>query len=109
MNFKSENKIDNIENQEIKIRVTYGIATFIDNKVIVLKDFSDNSEIIEDNTVSNNIYFDKLISFSNKQYISYITLSGIRRYSLIKDNGNNKAIIKLLDKDEYKWKIFYIL
>lgn len=96
------------DKEKAEILVIYGIATFIDNKVIILKDYSDDSEIIEDNTVSNEIYFDKLISYSNKIYISYITLSGIRRYSLIKDNDNIKAKIKKLEREKYKWDIFKI-
>ena len=86
----------------------YGSANFNDNKIIVLKEPSDNSFTIEDNSVSNPIYFDQIIIISDKRYISYITISGKRRYSLIEDKESNKASIQFLDKDDYMWKIFRI-
>lgn len=105
MDSKTQN---NEKNGKIKKSWYYGSANFNDNKIIILKEPSDNSEIIEDNSVSNPIYFDQIIVIPDKRYISYITLSGIRRYSLIEDKGNNKASIKFLDKNDYMWKIFGI-
>ena len=98
------------ENNDIKtpnIKVIYGVANF-NKKVIVLIDASDNSEIIEDSSVSQKIYFDKIIDHINKEYISYITISGIRRYSLIRDNEDIKAEIQYLSRNQYKWDIFKI-
>ena len=71
----------------------YGSANFNDNKIIVLKEPSDNSFTIEDNSVSNPIYFDQIIIISDKRYISYITISGKRRYSLIEDKESIIIII----------------
>ena len=86
----------------------YGLADFQNNKIIILNEPSDEANIIEDNTVINPINFDQIIESNNKKYISYITLSGIRRYSLIKDDTNIKALITTLDADTYKWNIFKI-
>ena len=94
--------------QNIKTIFKYGIADFKDNKIIILSSPSDDSEIIEDNSVINPLNFDQIIQSSNKKYISYITLSGIRRYSLIEENNNSLASIKYLDNKTYMWNIFKI-
>ena len=86
----------------------YGLADFQNNKIIILNEPSDEANIIEDNTVINPINFDQIIESNNKKYISYITLSGVRRYSLIKAETNTKALITALDPDTYKWNIFKI-
>ena len=86
----------------------YGIADFHDNKITVLKEAVDNSEIIEDSSVKNPINFDQIINGLNKNYISYITISGVRRYSLIEKNDNLNPTIKFLPKNEYMWNIFKI-
>ena len=86
----------------------YGLADFLDNKIIVLSEPSDEADIIEDKTVINPLNFDQLIESNNKKYISYITLSGIRRYSLIETDTNIKASLTTLDADTYKWSIFKI-
>jgi hypothetical protein len=104
MDFKTKNK----NNEEINISWIYGSAYFNKDLMIILKEPSEDSNINEDKSVSNPIYFDQIIDNSEKQYISYITLSGIRRYSLIKDEGGMKASIQYLDKNDYKWKIFKI-
>ena len=91
-----------------KIKWKYGIADFVDNKIIILKEPTDKSDVIEDSSVKNPINFDQIINDINKIYISYITISGIRRYSLIKENDINKASIKFLDKEKYMWNIFTI-
>ena len=95
-------------NGNIKTIFKYGLAKFNDDKIIVLNKPSEDSEIIEDNSVLNPINFDQIIKSSNKKYIAYITLSGIRRYSLIKDNISSLALIKELDKETYMWNIFKI-
>ena len=95
-------------NNKIKKTVMYGIANFKDNEIIVLKEPSDNSEIIEDKSVINPIYFDQIIKYSNQKYISYITISGIRRYSILMDNFEIKADYKFIDRDTYKWGIFKV-
>ena len=94
--------------EEKQITSFYGIAIFNDNKIIVLKAPSENSDIVEDNSVVNPVFFDKIIKFPNKEYISYITISGIRRYSLLSDNMVCKAIFKSMNKETYKWCIFGI-
>lgn len=96
-------------NEKLQKKFKYGKADFGNNKIIILNQPSDNSDIIEDNSVINPLNFDQIIESSNKKYISYITLSGIRRYSLISD-GNNKIInsIEDLDSETYKWNIFKI-
>ena len=94
--------------EKINKKLIYGLADFEDNKIVVLNKPSDEADIIEDNTVNNPINFDQIIEYNNKIYISYITLSGIRRYSLIKDDNIIKASIKELDKETYKWNIFGI-
>ena len=103
----SKNKNIN-EDEDLNIFWFYGAANFNGNKIIILKEPSENSDIIEDNTVSNPIYFDQIIIVSDKRYISYITLSGIRRYSLIDGEEGNKESIQSLDKNDYMWKIFRI-
>ena len=95
-------------NKNIKPIFKYGIAEFKDNKIVILKEPSDDSEIIEDNSVLNRLNFDQIIKSSNKKYISYITLSGIRRFSLISENNNSLATIKYLDNETYMWNIFKI-
>ena len=95
-------------NKNIKPIFKYGIAEFKDNKIVILKEPSDDSEIIEDNSVLNPLNFDQIIKSSNKKYISYITLSGIRRFSLISENNNSLATIKYLDNETYMWNIFKI-
>ena len=95
-------------NSNIKKSFTYGIADFKDSKIIILTEPSDNSDIIEDPPVKNPLNFDQIINTSNKKYISYITISGIRRYSLIEENNNSLASIKLLDAKTYMWNIFKI-
>ena len=95
-------------NKNIKPIFKYGIAEFKDNKIVILKEPSDDSEIIEVNSVLNPLNFDQIIKSSNKKYISYITLSGIRRYSLISENNNSLATIKYLDNETYMWNIFKI-
>ena len=84
----------------------YGIAIFNDNKIIVLKTPAENSEIIEDNSVINPVFFDRIIEFPNIKYISYIAISGRRRYSLLEDNMTCKAIFNHMIKETYKWCIF---
>ena len=95
-------------NSNIKKSFTYGITDFKDNRIIILTEPSDNSDIIEDPSVKNPLNFDQIINNSNKKYISYITISGIRRYSLIEENNNSLASIKLLDAKTYMWNIFKI-
>ena len=95
-------------NKNIKPIFKYGIAEFKDNKIVILKEPSDDSEIIEDNSVLNPLNFDQIIKSYNKKYISYITLSGIRRFSLISENNNSLATIKYLDNETYMWNIFKI-
>ena len=95
-------------NSNIEISFKYGIADFKDSKIIILTEPSDNSDIIEDPSVKNPLNFDQIINNSNKKYISYITISGIRRYSLIEENNNSLASIKLLDAKTYMWNIFKI-
>ena len=95
-------------NKNIKPIFKYGIAEFKDNKIVILKEPSDDSEIIEDNSVLNPLNFDQIIKSSNKKYISYITLSGIRRFSLISENNNSLATIRYLDNETYMWNIFKI-
>ena len=95
-------------NSNIEISFKYGIADFKDSKIIILTEPSDNSDIIEDPSVKNPLNFDQIINNSNKKYISYITISGIRRYSLIEENNNSLASIKLLDTKTYMWNIFKI-
>ena len=109
MNTNFDNNKNEKENQIYIINI-YGIADFKDNKIIVLKEPSKNSDVIEDKCVLNPINFDKLIrNFdTNNIYISYITISGIRRYSLIKDINKKLALIKKLDKVTYMWNIFKI-
>ena len=93
----------------IEINFKYGIADFKNNKIIILNKPSDNSDIIEDSSVVNPLNFDQIIKVSNNKYISYITISGIRRYSLIEEKNNNSlASIKFLDKKTYMWNIFKI-
>ena len=96
------------KNESKKIIIYYGIAIFNDNKIRVLKTPSKNSDIIEDNSVINPVFFDKIIQFPNIKYISYITISGIRRYSLLEENMIGKAIFKPMEKEIYKWCIFGI-
>ena len=95
-------------NEKTYIIFEYGIADFGENKIIILKEPSEDSQIIEDNSVVNPLNFDQIITSKDKKYISYITISGIRRYSLIEDNGNEKAFINFSDEDTFKWNIFEI-
>ena len=95
-------------NEKTYIIFEYGIADFGDNKIIILKEPSEDSQIIEDNSVVNPLNFDQIITSKDKKYISYITISGIRRFSLLEESTNKKASIKLLDGNTYKWNIFKI-
>ena len=95
-------------NKNINTVFIYGIADFKVSKIIILNEPSDNGHLIEDISVINPINFDQLIGSNNKLYISYITISGIRRYSLIEDNGDEKVFFDFLDENTYKWNIFKI-
>ena len=95
-------------NEKYKTKFNDGLADFFKNKIIVLKEPTENSDIIEDDSVISPLNFDQIIESGNKKYISYITISGIRRYSLLADDTDIKATIKTLDAETYKWNIFNI-
>ena len=89
------------------IEYIYGVAQFTTNNFTILEFPTKNSEIIKDNSISNKIYFDQLIFNEEAIFISFISLSGIRRYCIIKDKNNKiDVIINKLPPKEYMRNIF---
>ena len=58
--------MEELNNETKKVITYYGIAIFNDIKIIILKTPSDNSDSIEDNSVVNPLFFDKLIISQKK-------------------------------------------
>ena len=96
------------EKDKLELKYSYGQANITDNKIIILSSPSETSEIITDNTVSNPIDFDQIIidKKNNNKYISFISISGIRRYILIESNNISKASINYLNPEKHRDNIF---
>ena len=89
------------------IEYIYGLAHFPKNNIQILEFPTKRSKIIEDNSINNKIYFDQIIINENAIFISFISLSGIRRYCIIKDKNNKiDVIIKKIPPREYMRNIF---
>ena len=96
------------EKDKLELKYSYGQANITDNKIIILSSPSETSEIITDSTVSNPIDFDQIIidKKNNNKYISFISISGIRRYILIESNNISKASINYLNPEKHRDNIF---